>query len=300
LVKNLKSNKMNQSKGFALSILLHAIVVAALISTASNIRPVQKLMVIDFNILEYPIKKDNFKQAVKKPPFHPAVKPLPKKNTPIPPKPFLKKNKPKKILPIKYIKKITAIKPKSIPLIKSKPKPEPKPEVEQKAEMEQLTSEPKISIKPKQESEILNFSTQNQIRTQIAAQNISANPASESLRAKQPHDLTATATLKPRTENSQAIISKYTKAQFSHIQKSIQQHIKFPRIARKMGWEGKVVVEFIICKDGTVKDILTVESSGFKALDKNAVESIKKAAPFPKPPTTAKLIVPVFYQLNTG
>ncbi len=66
LAKNLKSKQMNQSKGFALSILIHTIVIAAVISAASNIRPVQKLMVIDFNILENSINKENFKQIVKK------------------------------------------------------------------------------------------------------------------------------------------------------------------------------------------------------------------------------------------
>ncbi len=316
----LVKNKMNQSKGFALSILLHGIVIAAIISTASNIRPVQKIMVVDFNILESPVKKENFKQTVKeKLPFYPEVKPLPKKITPILPKPPVKKKIPKKILPIKHIKKIAAIKPKLIPLIKSKPKPKlipiiksepepklvPKLEVERKAGLEQeLTFEPKISIKSKQESEILNFSAPNQIKMPLVTQNISANPASELLTSNLTPGLTAPAKLRPAklrpgSEDYQAVVSKYTKAQFSHIQKSIQQHIKYPRIARKMGWEGKVVVEFIICKDGTVKNILTVKSSGFKALDKNAVESIKKAAPFPIPPTTTKLIIPVVYRLNT-
>ena len=316
LVKHLKLKKMNQSKGFALSILIHVIVITAVISTTSNIRPVQKLMVVDFNILENSIKKDNSKQTVKKQlSIHPAVKPFKKKYTSILPKPPVKIKTPKTILPIKHKKKNIAVKPKLIPLIKSEskpkliprikskpePKPEPKLEVERKAELEQeLTLEPKISIKPKQEPEIFNFSAQNQIEMPLAAQNISANPASELLISNLPLGLTAPDTLRPRSEDYQAIVSKYTKAQFRHIQKSIQQHIKYPRIARKMGWEGKVVVEFIICKDGTVKNILTVESSGFKALDKNAVESIKKAAPFPKPPTTAKLIIPVVYQLNTG
>ncbi|MCP4671821.1 MAG: energy transducer TonB [Desulfobacula sp.] len=146
----------------------------------------------------------------------------------------------------------------------------------------------------------MNFPARNQRETQLVAQNMSANTASAMLTSNLSFGLSAPVALEPRPDGYQTSVSQYTKAQFSHIQKSIQQLIKFPRIARKMGWEGKVVVEFIICKDGTVKDILTVQSSGFKALDKNAVESIKKAAPFPKPPTTAKLIIPVVYQLNTG
>ncbi len=65
-----------------------------------------------------------------------------------------------------------------------------------------------------------------------------------------------------------------------------------------MGWQGKVLISFVICKDGSVKDIRIVESSGFNALDKNAVEAIRKGAPFPRPPVSAELIIPVIYKLS--
>jgi protein TonB len=91
---------------------------------------------------------------------------------------------------------------------------------------------------------------------------------------------------------------EYIKAHFLYIKDDIQKNISYPRLARKMGWEGKVVVSFVICEDGTVINIKIVKSSGFALLDKNAVESIKKAVPFPSPPVRAELVVPVSYRLG--
>lgn len=91
---------------------------------------------------------------------------------------------------------------------------------------------------------------------------------------------------------------EYIKAHFLYIKEEIQKKITYPVMARKMGWEGKVVVSFVICEDGSVIDIKIVKSSGFKLLDKNAVDSIKKAMPFPNPPVRAELIVPVVYRLS--
>jgi len=89
----------------------------------------------------------------------------------------------------------------------------------------------------------------------------------------------------------------YVKVNFHHIKDNIQNKISYPRIARKMGWEGKVIVSFMVGKDGRVQDVHIVESSGFTALDKNAIDTIKKAAPFPCPPVRAELVVPVIYRL---
>lgn len=90
---------------------------------------------------------------------------------------------------------------------------------------------------------------------------------------------------------------RYYKEHFQYIQDSVQNRITYPRIARKMGWQGRVLISFIICLDGTVKDVQVVESSGHTALDKNAVEVVQKVAPFPKPPVAAELIIPVVYNL---
>lgn len=90
----------------------------------------------------------------------------------------------------------------------------------------------------------------------------------------------------------------YVKVNFTHIRDIIQKNIAYPHIARKRGLEGKVVVSFIVCADGEAQDITITESSGFEILDRSAVEAVRKASPFPKPPVKAALIIPVVYKLN--
>ncbi len=92
--------------------------------------------------------------------------------------------------------------------------------------------------------------------------------------------------------------ARYLKENFSYVRDAIQKNISYPRVARQMGWEGKVVVSFIVCIDGHAKDIKIKEGSGIALLDRNAIETVKKASPFPRPPVEAQLLIPIKYSLN--
>ena len=87
---------------------------------------------------------------------------------------------------------------------------------------------------------------------------------------------------------------------FSYIKQLLQRNLKYPNIARRMGWEGKVVVRFIIACNGSVRSIEVVETSGKALLDKNAVDVIKKAVPFPKHNIETKVLIPIVYSLSEG
>jgi protein TonB len=92
--------------------------------------------------------------------------------------------------------------------------------------------------------------------------------------------------------------SGYLKANFSYIKDMINEEITYPGVARQMGWAGMVKVSFIISSDGSVRRIEILKSSGFEILDRNAIEAVKKASPFPKPPAEAQIIIPILYKLN--
>ena len=265
---------MNQEKGFAISIFVHLLIIVAVVSTTSTIQATPKVMVVDFSIIESYVKANTIIQSNNQLtlPDPPVVKPA-KKLISSPPKP----------VPIKKViqqtpkPKIVAIKQKTAPPLKPKPEPE-----------SELTPEPlPPSPTPQVEEAPLLADNAPAISTPV-------EPGS----TKPSFSFPAPSAGASRANNNQTTVSKYTKAHFSRIQQGIQQQINYPRAARRMGWEGRVVIEFIICKDGTVKNIHIVESSGFKALDKNAVATIKKAAPFPIPPIAAKLIIPVVYRLS--
>jgi protein TonB len=91
---------------------------------------------------------------------------------------------------------------------------------------------------------------------------------------------------------------RYLKEHFAYIKGLVQKNIIYPEIARKMGWKGKVTVSFVIESDGQAHDIEIRKSSGIKVLDQNAVEAVRKASPFPKPPAEAQIIIPIFYMLR--
>lgn len=96
----------------------------------------------------------------------------------------------------------------------------------------------------------------------------------------------------------EGIKQSYLKEHFTYIRNIVQQKLNYPKIARKMGWEGKVIISFVVCTDGHAKDIRIKEGSGIEMLDKNAVVAIEQASPFPRPPVEAQLIIPINYSLN--
>jgi len=87
------------------------------------------------------------------------------------------------------------------------------------------------------------------------------------------------------------------KEHFTYIRDFITKQLVYPPIARRMNWSGKVVVSFTIAEDGGVHAIRVVEKSGFPILDKCALETVRKAAPFPKPPVRAEIVVPINFTM---
>lgn len=87
--------------------------------------------------------------------------------------------------------------------------------------------------------------------------------------------------------------------EFAWIRDAIQRAIVYPPTARRMGWEGKVVVSFQLLSDGSVRDVRVMQGSGHAALDRGATEAVRTASPFPRSPTGAEVITPVVYRLTT-
>jgi len=69
-------------------------------------------------------------------------------------------------------------------------------------------------------------------------------------------------------------------------------------LARKKGWHGRVKIGFVIREDGGVIDVRVIDSCGFNMLDQNAVDTVKKVAPFPCPPVRAEIRMAINYRLN--
>lgn len=76
----------------------------------------------------------------------------------------------------------------------------------------------------------------------------------------------------------------------------------YPRLARMQGWEGRVVVRATIKDDGSLMDVQVVKSSGYEALDDDALRLMKRACPIRLQHELGQphvvVVVPVQYQLE--
>jgi protein TonB len=87
-------------------------------------------------------------------------------------------------------------------------------------------------------------------------------------------------------------------ADFTWVRDAIQNAIAYPATARRMGWEGKVVVAFRLLSDGSIRDVRVLQGSGHAALDRGAIDAVRNASPFLRSPVEAEVITPVVYRLT--
>jgi len=85
---------------------------------------------------------------------------------------------------------------------------------------------------------------------------------------------------------------------FSFIRETIMQGIVYPERARRMGWEGKVMLSFVVRENGFIDDVKVITSSGFSVLDENARDTIAKTNLRKKVPVRLYVLLPVEYKLR--
>lgn len=87
------------------------------------------------------------------------------------------------------------------------------------------------------------------------------------------------------------------------VKQRIQANRFYPPQARQKGIAGKSVVAFFVNRDGTLADARLLASSGDEMLDKEAVQNIRRAAPYPPLPDVIKaepfaLQIAIVFKLN--
>ncbi len=99
-------------------------------------------------------------------------------------------------------------------------------------------------------------------------------------------------------ESAEALRTRYLREHFAYIRDLILNHLTYPALAKKLGWQGSVTVSFIIKENGRIEGAKIMESSGYELLDSNVVDTILDVQPFPKPPVKAEIVLPVTYALK--
>ena len=103
----------------------------------------------------------------------------------------------------------------------------------------------------------------------------------------------------PNEEDINAALSQYG----GTLGRAISKHKQYPKIAQMRGWQGDCLLDLKIDSSGNVLSANVNKSSGFEALDKQALEMVHKASPFPAPPEALRgrsfnITVPVSFKLE--
>lgn len=86
--------------------------------------------------------------------------------------------------------------------------------------------------------------------------------------------------------------------------KYLMNEMKYPKAAREKGIEGRVEVEFVVGKDGSLSDVRVIQGIG-AGCDEEAARVLKNAPAF-KPgtqngqPVFVRMMVPIVFKLNEG
>ena len=268
-------NRRASFTGLGVSILLHSILIGSFIKFDDEPKPMpeEKSVKIALNTFTPP--------AAPLPPAPtPPAPPPPAPPAPPPPEPVVTPPEPPKpVEPPKPIEKPKPVeKPKPIEKPVEKPKPKPKPT-------------PKPVKTPEPEPQVV----------QAPPTPAPPTPTPPALQPS-PAPSKTSSNLPPSGAETVGEFNFATSAgdeRFSKIQKAIQKHHKYPKRAQKMRHQGIVEVSFLYKKDGTVRDVKVIKSSGFETLDEAAVELINRAAPdFPTLDRDYVIKIPVSYKLT--
>lgn len=93
-------------------------------------------------------------------------------------------------------------------------------------------------------------------------------------------------------------VEAYRRANFSAIRSAILTNLRYPMIARRQGWSGKVEIAFLVTPEGSIGELRVKMSSGHEVLDEEAVAAIRRSAPFTPPRVAALFIMPVTFEMD--
>lgn len=127
----------------------------------------------------------------------------------------------------------------------------------------------------------LSLSVANVVQPSIAAQlyvpKKSTNKRSYSeTRVRQPKTASKPHSPEPPVESSQNSNSQNRVLILSRVRGQMSQHFYYPAMARRQGWQGKVLLDFLLAENGHIDDIRVKLSSGYKLLDRAAVDALSK------------------------
>lgn len=177
-------------------------------------------------------------------------------------------------------KKVAHKKPKKV----HKAKPEPKKVVQEPIVEEKVSVEPVEEIVQQElEEQILEEQKklEQELQEQLAA------------REQQKREQEA-------QERAQSLHEEFVKTNFEIIRDMVLSNLNYPRIAKRMGFEGVVEILLVIDTSGKLLEVVLQNSSGHEILDKSALQAANSLADqvLPNPKNISKISLPVYFALR--
>ena len=110
---------------------------------------------------------------------------------------------------------------------------------------------------------------------------------------------------KQQTETHQQEFNQLSQAKIlGHIRQKLVQHFEYPRLARRRGWQGQVLLGFQIDHAGSIQHIHIKQSSGYAILDNSAIAALSKLGKVENSSIglvkqTWRLEIPIIYRLES-
>lgn len=246
----------------------------------------------DFKKKDEPIKIEVILQEIPKPapikiPPHSApvinkpvepVKPQPVKIPPPIPEPIkeVKIEEKPKILPVKERKKAEPARKKVVVEKRKKPvekieKLKEMPAIVNKSVEKPITTQTKVVVP-----------ALNALPVQAVKSTLSPSPVKALPTVKTP-PASAQTNPHPLSSKSDEISAK---AYFNTMRLMIEKNKRYPQMARRRNQEGSVRIRFLIDNNGNVNALEIVKKAEYESLNKAALEAVRRAAPFAKPPAS--------------
>ena len=100
-------------------------------------------------------------------------------------------------------------------------------------------------------------------------------------------------------EEEEETETNYLEENLQVIREVVQRYMSYPPIARRMGWEGTVVISFVLTPEGSIENERVEKSSGYELLDRNALRVVRLASgEFPRPQRDVRVVLPIVYRLE--
>lgn len=181
--------------------------------------------------------------------------------------------------------------------------PKPTPMLEEPKEERIQNVEPRVEKKP--EKKVLKevakvIPVQKSFKEPITQERATTNESTTEERV--PTQATTTSSTEKVSNSSSHQSDDMLSLYLAKVRHKIQESLRYPSMAKKMGLEGEAVVQFLIHTNGMVdtSSIKIAKSSGKAILDRNAIDAVIEALPFEFPPREEiEIKVPVVFKLTS-